>query len=113
MKKIELNLGTQLFTPPEVFQGEVKGGAQIADEREGAVYVFDCDITLAINVAMATGRPILVRGASGSGKSSLARCTANVLKWRYYERVITSRTQARDLLYEVDLLRRLHDAQVS
>jgi MoxR-like ATPase len=113
MKKIELNIGAQLFTPPEVFKDETKGAAKVADEREGAVYVFDRDITLAINVAMATGRPILVRGASGAGKSSLARSAANVLNWRYYERVITSRTQARDLLYEVDLLRRLHDAQVS
>jgi MoxR-like ATPase len=36
---------------------------------------------------------------------------ADVLGWRYYEQVVTSRTEARDLLWQVDLLRRLHDAQ--
>jgi MoxR-like ATPase len=33
------------------------------------------------------------------------------MKWRFYERVITSRTQARDLLWNFDTLRRLNDAQ--
>ena len=42
----------------------------------------------------------------------LARNVANVLQYRYYETVVSSRTQARDLLWEVDLLRRLHDAQL-
>ncbi|HEX7186220.1 MAG TPA: MoxR family ATPase [Thermoanaerobaculia bacterium] len=64
-----------------------------------------------MRVALATGRPLLVRGPSGCGKSSLARHAARVLRWRYYERVITSRTQAQDLLWEVDHLRRLQDAQ--
>jgi MoxR-like ATPase len=53
----------------------------------------------------------LVRGPSGGGKSSLARNVARALGCRYYEKVISSRTQARDLLWEVDLLRRLQDAQ--
>lgn len=82
-----------------------------ADLRRDPVYVFNEEIVLAVNVALATRRPILVRGESGTGKSSLARTVAKVLGWRYYERVITSRTQARDLLWEIDLLRRLHDAQ--
>ncbi|HEV3457782.1 MAG TPA: MoxR family ATPase [Thermoanaerobaculia bacterium] len=94
--------------PPRA--GERRGAAT-GDRRDGGVYVYTEAIVLAINVGLATGRPILVRGPSGSGKSSLARNAARVLGWRYYERVITSRTQAHDLLWEVDHLRRLQDAQ--
>jgi MoxR-like ATPase len=99
------------FDPPPTYLGAAQNDEAVGDDREGAVYVFTDEIVLAVNVALVTGRPLLVRGASGTGKSSLARVTARILGWRYYERVITSRTQARDLLYEVDLLRRLHDAQ--
>jgi MoxR-like ATPase len=84
----------------------------MGDQREGSIYVYTDEIILAVNVALATRRPLLVRGSAGSGKSSLAHNVAHVLKYRYYETVISSRTQARDLLWEVDLLRRLHDAQI-
>src|SRR4051812_2158239 len=103
----------RIFKPAEVVSfaptGAKPGG--VADQREGSVYVYSEEIILAVNVALATRRPLLVRGPSGSGKSSLARNVANILKYRYYEVVVSSRTQARDLLWEVDLLRRLHDAQ--
>src|SRR5262245_33001679 len=101
----------KLFAPPMTFREDSAAIATLADQREGLVYVFNEEIILAVNVALATGRPILVKGPSGSGKSSLARSVANFMKWRYFEKVITSRTQARDLQYDVDLLRRLHDAQ--
>jgi MoxR-like ATPase len=81
------------------------------DRRDGRAYVYTPGIRLAIDVALTTRRPLLIRGPSGYGKSSLARHVADVLGWRYYERVITSRTQAQDLLWEVDHVRRLRDAQ--
>jgi MoxR-like ATPase len=82
------------------------------DRRDGSVYVFhNRDVILAVNVALATGRPLFVRGVSGSGKSSLARSLARIMKRRYYERVISSRTQLRDLLWSVDELQRLRDAR--
>ncbi len=84
---------------------------QAGDRRDGLVYVYDEKIELAVNVALATGRPMLIRGPSGSGKSSLARNVARRMMWSYYEKVITSRTQARDLQWNFDNLRRLSDAQ--
>ena len=104
----------KLFAPRMTELRETSDGAQglQGDTRTGDVYVYTDGIILTINVALATGRPLLVRGPSGSGKSSLARNVAKVLGWRYYEMVISSRTQARDLLWEVDLLRRLQDAQI-
>ena len=70
-------------------------------------------IELAVNVALVTGRPLLVRGLPGTGKSTLAADVATKLGWRYYEAVVSSRTQARDLLWTFDPVRRLSDAQVA
>lgn len=102
----------KIFDPgaAQVFVG-AGGGGTAGDRRDGSVYVYDEEIVLAVNVALATSRPLLVRGPSGSGKSSLARNVARFLGWRYYEDVISSRTQARDLLWRFDTLRRLNDAQ--
>jgi len=104
----------QLFSPATtaVFLSQTTGKIAAGDRRDGSVYVYTPKIVLAVRVAQVTNRPLLVRGSSGNGKSSLARNVARVLGWRYYEAVITSRTQARDLLWEVDLLRRLSDANL-
>lgn len=90
---------------------DASGGTRsVGDRRDGRVYVYNEKIEMAVNVALVTNRPLLVRGPSGSGKSSLARNVACLLNWRYYEHVITSRTQARDLLWTFDALKRLKDA---
>ncbi|WP_165982654.1 AAA family ATPase [Dankookia rubra] len=89
------------------------GEGAVGDRADAATYIFDEDATLAVNIALATGRPILVRGPSGVGKSALARAVARQLGWSYVQAVVTSRTQARDLLWQVDQLRRLQDAQLN
>jgi MoxR-like ATPase len=58
----------------------------IADRSLPNEYVFDDDIRLAVNLAIATGRPLLIKGPSGSGKSSLARAVADLTGWSYIER---------------------------
>lgn len=83
-----------------------------ADPRDGQVYVTTPELDLAVDVALATGRPLLLRGHPGSGKSSLAPYLARVWNWRYHEHVVTSRTQTTDLLWSFDAVRRLADAQV-
>ena len=89
------------------------GGAGVGDRSDGACYVFREEITLAVNVALATRRPLLVRGTTGCGKSSLALSVAAHLKYRYLETIISSRTEAEHLLWHVDHLRRLRDAQAN
>lgn len=87
---------------------------QQMEKRDGEVYVFGDDkIVLAVNVALATGRPLLIYGAAGSGKSTLAASIARVLNRRYYEAVVTSRTNAQDLLWSFDVVRRLSDANAA
>ena len=89
---------------------ETQIGDSIGDSSDGQIYVYTDAITLAVDVAVATGRPLLVSGPTGTGKSSLAANAALQRGWRYYEKTITSLTQARDLLWEIDHLRRLNDA---
>lgn len=102
---------TETFKPSPTDAKLLEKDPYAGDRRDGLVYVYDDDIVLAVNVAITTKRPLLIRGPSGSGKSSLARNVARFFKWRYYEEVISSRTQARDLQWGFDTLRRLSDAQ--
>ncbi|MFI9206459.1 AAA family ATPase [Streptomyces sp. NPDC053048] len=88
-------------------------GGFAPDRGDGAVYVISAEIELVVKVARATGRPLLLRGGPGSGKSSLAPYLARENGWRYYEHVVTQRTQPRDLLWTYDSVRRLSDAQLA
>jgi MoxR-like ATPase len=87
-------------------------GSIVGDRRDGRVYVHDERIRSAVRVALATDRPLLLRGSAGSGKSSLAPFMARVLGRRFYAVTVTARTQARDLMWQFDALRRLSDAQI-
>ncbi len=75
-------------------------------------YVYhDPRIVLAVNVAIATGRPLLVTGVPGAGKSTLAVDVARQMDWSYVSTTITSRTQIEDLVVRFDSVARLNDAQ--
>lgn len=71
----------------------------------------DDEVVLAVNVALKTGRPLLLFGPPGSGKSTLAPNVARILGWEYYAHVVTARTEPEDLLWRFDALKRLNDAQ--
>lgn len=81
------------------------------DRPDGRAYVVRGDLDLAVDVARVTGRPLLLRGDPGSGKSSFAAHVAWTNGWAYHEHVVTSRTQAPDLLWAFDHVLRLADAQ--
>ena len=101
------------FFSPSEDEGQ-KPACKIDDSIVDArpVYVYTDPIVLAVNVALATERPLLVTGPPGSGKSTLARHVAKVKGWRYIKAVVTSGTKAEDLLWGFDALRRLNDAQL-
>jgi MoxR-like ATPase len=90
--------------------GPVTFGLDDEQGRSKSLYVYDKRVIFAINVALVTRRPLLLAGEPGCGKTTLARNAARVLGWWYYEQVIGSRTQASDLLWEVDAVARLNDA---
>jgi MoxR-like ATPase len=95
---------------PKSFRFEQTGPRAGQDIRDGSIYVYEEPIKLAVRVALATGRPLLLLGPPGSGKSSLAAFTARTMNWNYFEQVVTSRTKAQDLLWSFDAVRRLRDA---
>jgi MoxR-like ATPase len=66
----------------------------------------------AVQVALVTGRALLLRGEPGIGKTTLAEAAAHELGWRHYHTTVTSRTEARDILWHQNVIRRLADAQV-
>ena len=105
----ELNFNS-LFVDQQPARRAPAGG--VGDFRSGLAYLFTPEIELAISAAAATQRPLLVTGPAGCGKSSLARSTAARLKWRYLERTVDSRTEIAALLWELDQLSRLQDANM-
>jgi MoxR-like ATPase len=74
---------------------------------------FDPESALAIRAALAARRPLLVRGEPGVGKTQLAAAAAVALGRPLVQKVVDSRTESRDLLWEFDSILRLADAQVA
>ena len=64
-----------------------------------SVHQFDDDSIWAVNAALGAGRPLLVRGEPGIGKSQLARAVADVLGVPFLYHVIDARCECDDLLY--------------
>jgi MoxR-like ATPase len=98
--------------PIEVF---LKGPIALV-ERGGVpeqLHVFDRDSAQAIRAALASRRPLLVRGEPGVGKTQLAAAAAKVLGRPLVPRVVDSRTESRDLLWTFDAVMRLADAQAA
>ena len=82
-----------------------------ADTWQESWYWLDGKPQDAIDLAVASGRPLLVRGLPGTGKSDLARAAAEHLGRAFVYEVITARTEPQDLLWRFDAIARLADAQ--
>ena len=76
------------------------------------VHAFDQESIDAINAALAAGRPLLVRGEPGTGKSQLACAAAKVLGRAYVSHVVDCRTESQHLLWHFDAVSRLAEAQL-
>ena len=76
-----------------------------------AIHRLDADQAAALRAAEAAGRPLLVRGLPGVGKSQLARAAAVAARRRFVWAVIDGRTEALDLQWRFDAVQRLADAQ--
>jgi MoxR-like ATPase len=66
----------------------------------------------ALVAAYASGRPLLVTGATGVGKSSLARAAASLFGFHFMSTVIQPFTEYQDLLWSTDHTARLAQAQL-
>ena len=75
-------------------------------------YVATDDLMMAVNAALALGRPLLIKGEPGTGKTMLALEVAKALKRPLYEWHVKSTTKAQNGLYEYDAVSRLRDSQL-
>lgn len=74
-------------------------------------HVFEEDDCYALWAAYSAGRPLLLRGKPGTGKSQMARAIADQLGWAFVKEVITGATEVSDLHYQFDAIARLGEAQ--
>jgi MoxR-like ATPase len=75
-------------------------------------YVAPKDVAEKVNLAVRLGRPILVEGEPGCGKTMLAYSIAKEKKLGDPVKIaVKSTSRAQDLLYRFNALRRLQDAQ--
>ncbi|OED39392.1 hypothetical protein AB833_15810 [Chromatiales bacterium (ex Bugula neritina AB1)] len=85
----------------------------IGSWQHDSAHSFDDDQRHAISAAWYADRPLLVRGEPGLGKSQIARAIAASWQWRLVTTVIHGRTEVDDLLYTIDYVERLADANAS
>jgi len=76
-----------------------------------STYIASEELRHAVNVAVALGRPLLVRGEPGTGKTLLAENLADALALPLIRWHVKSTTKAKDGLYVYDTVARLHDSR--
>jgi MoxR-like ATPase len=74
-------------------------------------YIAAPDLMQTVNVAVQLGRPLLIKGEPGTGKTMLAQSIAAVLLMPLIVWNIKSTTKAQDGLYVYDTVQRLYDGQ--
>jgi MoxR-like ATPase len=75
-------------------------------------YIATEDLMMAVNAAVTLGRPLLIKGEPGTGKTQLAQEIARSLGRPMFEWHIKSTSKAQQGLYEYDAVSRLRDSQL-
>lgn len=79
--------------------------------RGSSKYIASKELMEIVNVAIALGRPLLIKGEPGTGKTLLAHSIAEALNKKLIVWNIKSTTKAKDGLYVYDTVQRLNDAR--
>ncbi|MGF1508820.1 MAG: AAA family ATPase [Myxococcota bacterium] len=74
-------------------------------------YIAAEDLIRIVNVAVMLGRPLLVKGEPGTGKTLLAESVARGLGMKMFTWHVKSTTKAKDGLYVYDTVQRLYDSR--
>lgn len=74
-------------------------------------YIASQELQDAVNVAVALGRPLLIKGEPGTGKTVLARAIAQGLGLELLTWHVKSTSKAQEGLYTYDTVRRLNDSR--
>ena len=83
----------------------------VSDAQKQLYHIFDEADCYALWAAYAAGRPLLVRGKPGTGKSQMAKAIAAQLGWAFVSEVIRGNTELSDLHWHFDAIGRLSEAQ--
>lgn len=83
-----------------------------------SAYILSNELAIAVNAAIVTGRPLLIKGEPGSGKTKLAQAIATYFykdeaNKYYFEWHIKSKSKAKDGGYMFDHVGRMRDATIS
>lgn len=76
-----------------------------------ADYIISEELRNIVNIAIALGRPLLIKGEPGTGKTMLAKSIAEGLGLKLLTWNIKSTTKAQEGLYVYDTVQRLYDSQ--
>lgn len=87
---------------------ELRRGTSVPEQ----VHVFAKKEIQAINTALAAGRPLLLKGEPGVGKTQLAYAAAKGLGRAIVMKTVDANTEAQHLLWHFDAVARLAEAQV-
>ncbi len=74
-------------------------------------YIASEELQNSVNISATLGRPLLIKGEPGTGKTMLARSIAEGLNKKLLIWNIKSTTKAKDGLYIYDTVQRLYDSQ--
>lgn len=84
-----------------------------AAPREPEPYIAPPGLVRGVNLAIHVGRPLLLEGEAGCGKTRLARAVAFELGLPLFVWQIRSTSKAQEGLYSYDAILRLHDVQIA
>ena len=76
-----------------------------------ADYIASEDLMNSVNIARVLGRPLLIKGEPGTGKTMLAKSISEGLNLELFIWNVKSTTKAQDGLYVYDTVQRLYDSQ--
>jgi MoxR-like ATPase len=111
---IDISVRSDVCT--HIFLARPEGGLTVAsdgfDKFTGTTdYVTSEPLRNAVNVSIALGRPLLIRGEPGTGKTRLAHSIAHGLDKQLIVWNIKSTTKAQEGLYLYDTVQRLNDSR--
>ena len=79
--------------------------------KSSSEYIASPELLQATNIAIALGKPLVIKGEPGTGKTELARAVAKMLDKKIVTWNIKSTTKAQEGLYVYDVVQRLYDSQ--
>ena len=89
----------------------IPAGLTVSNTARKLHHMFDEDDCYALWAAYSAGRPLLVRGKPGTGKSQMAKAIAEQLGWAFVSETIHGSTELSDLHWHFDAIGRLGEAQ--